>query len=112
MEEGKDCLFLSTETAWAPMPEMWDAIFEKHFRAENETILISYVFLSEEPGCDLYGKGIVFCGVRVDDCGSISSFDFLHKKSTSIVEIQTAFEICIRILHFFHQNTPLARKGF
>ena len=54
MEEGKDCLFLSTETAWAPMPEMWDAIFEKHFKAEDETILISYVFLSEEPGCALY----------------------------------------------------------
>ena len=57
-------------------------------------------------------KSIVFCGIRIDDCGSISSFDFLHKKSTSIVEIQTAFEVCIRILHFFHQNTPFTWKGF
>ncbi len=43
-----DRLELSTQTAWEPMTEMWNKIIEKYYPS------ISYVFIAEEPGCELY----------------------------------------------------------
>lgn len=46
--DGRDVI-LDTETAWAPMLQMWKRICEKHF-PEVENIL----YKAEEPGCDLF----------------------------------------------------------
>lgn len=43
-----DRLEFSTWTAWYPMTEMCDKIIAKYYPS------ITYVFISEEPGCDLY----------------------------------------------------------
>lgn len=53
-EENGGVLYVTTETAWAPMTEMWDAIFEKHFKSENGETSIHYVFIAEEPGNEVY----------------------------------------------------------
>lgn len=48
-EDTDPCkLEISTETAWCPMPEMWDKIIEKYYPS------ISYVFISEEPSMGIY----------------------------------------------------------
>lgn len=68
--EGQDCfsyrgsiaeidwrngaLYVTTDTAWNPTTEMWDAILDKHFQDEYGDRLIDYVFISEEPGVGLY----------------------------------------------------------
>lgn len=47
-------LYVSTETAWVPMPEMWDVILDKYFQNEHGNTLIDYVFISEESGEEVY----------------------------------------------------------
>lgn len=47
--EYSDALIVDTETAWCPMPEMWDMIL-----AECGYTDINYVYQAEEPGNDLY----------------------------------------------------------
>ena len=61
--KDEDGLFVDTFTAWVPMPEMWDAIIEKHYSDTSGRPLINYVYISEEPGCCLY--------INTDDTGEI-----------------------------------------
>lgn len=46
--EGDDYMSITTETAWAPMHEMWKAILEKYY----PSIEVSYI--CEEPGMGIY----------------------------------------------------------
>lgn len=41
-------LMVETDTAWAPMPEMWDIILSRFYPS------LSYVFTAFEEGCGLY----------------------------------------------------------
>lgn len=46
--EKDDYLLIETETAWVPLPEMWEIILEKFYPN------ISFVFNSIEEGCGIY----------------------------------------------------------
>lgn len=54
LEENDGVLYIATETAWGPMTEMWDAIFDKHFQSDDGENHINYVFRAEEPGNGVY----------------------------------------------------------
>lgn len=49
-----EALFVSTETAWSPMPTMWENILEKHYADDNGVPYVSFVFAAEEPGMCIY----------------------------------------------------------
>ena len=45
-ELNADHVRVDMETAWAPLPEVWDLMAEKYG--------LAYVHISEEPGCEVY----------------------------------------------------------
>ncbi len=57
-EDGQYSFYLSTETAWVPMNEMFDTIFNEKYQT------LSYYYMAEEPGCELFEtndkKGLYF----------------------------------------------------
>ena len=46
-ETGDSSFSFETETAWGPCDELWEAVIGKYDG-------VSYVYLSEEPGCDYF----------------------------------------------------------
>ena len=46
-ESDGDYIYLSTETAWGDMPQVWDFVMSKYKT-------LKYYFLAEEPGCEYY----------------------------------------------------------
>lgn len=78
LEENGGVLYVATETAWGPMTEMWDAIFDRHFQSDDDENQIGYVFRAEEPGNGVYintdTKGCFFLkGIcwRLKECWNI-----------------------------------------
>ena len=45
-ELNPEHVLIHMETAWAPLPEVWDLMAEKYD--------LAYVYISEEPGCEVY----------------------------------------------------------
>lgn len=48
--EDEDYIIIDTDTAWEPMPEMWDIILNKHFPH------LKYAYYAEEPYMNIYVK--------------------------------------------------------
>jgi hypothetical protein len=45
-ELNKDHVRVDMDTAWSPLPEVWDMMSEKYE--------LAYVYIAEEPGCEVY----------------------------------------------------------
>lgn len=66
-------LSFGTETAWAPMNEVFDKIFKEHYPS------LKYYYIAEEPGCELYetndAKGLYFQPFLLDLYGDKFGWD-------------------------------------
>lgn len=54
VDEAYSLVTFSTQTAWAPMTDMWDAIIESCFSDECGRPQLSYVYVAEEPNMDIF----------------------------------------------------------
>lgn len=97
-----DVLRVTTQTAFKPFPEMWDAIFDRHYRDEEGNIAINYVFVSEEIGKELFvntdldGKHFTVhyaLMIHDDDNYDIDDCYYMDDEEDIILTLKTYFDI-------------------
>ena len=62
-DESKDIFYVSCDMAWGPNTELFDEIIFWKYSDENRDPRIRYVYIAEEPNCDVF--------VNTDESGEV-----------------------------------------